>query len=284
MANENNFDITDIIKLIEYNNQQGSSEVGEAINEMMPIDEQGLGAHSQMDAVIALNDIKNIENEQAWGSRADSAWFPLGGKIFPEMFGDKLQMPEGGGDVMDFLATMMTGGQAFKGAKILGSEGKKYLARRGMKQLGSKPGQSGGTSVYPGSESVYPKLGSLESTVRKELPTPTFNPLKKDFYNPDAAYFKVPDRFRASKQPSFSSVFQSAEKSILDQMPPTRLAEILRKYIEKQGQGKLSNVEHKKILDFLRQYSYETSSMHGKGKKFPVDLRKLADEIVGKKN
>ena len=95
MANGNNLDITDLVKFVESQNQ-------------------GMGAQNQMDAIIALSDMQ--DNNQQWGSRADQAWFPQGGKLFPKI-GGGLQMPEGSGDVMNMLISLITGSQAAKGAQ-----------------------------------------------------------------------------------------------------------------------------------------------------------------------
>jgi len=101
VANGNNLNITDLVKLAESQNANRAQE---------------LGAQNQMDMIIALNDMQN--NNKKWGSGADQAWFPQGGKLFPEI-GGGMQVPEGSGDILNMLVTMMTGGTVGKGIKSI---------------------------------------------------------------------------------------------------------------------------------------------------------------------
>ena len=125
--------------------------------------------------------INNIIVENKWGSRADQAWFPQGGKLFPEI-GGGMQMPEGSGDFMNTLATMMTAPQAAQGGRgimnLIKNLTRKTKPRNqgGFYNYGNKP-----TSGIPRFKS---KLDAPKPTILNELtkkkgtyyPTPGYKP------------------------------------------------------------------------------------------------------------
>tara|TARA_R100001082_G_scaffold71127_1_gene40541 strand:- start:7663 stop:8418 length:756 start_codon:yes stop_codon:yes gene_type:complete len=54
------------------------------------------------------------DNQGEWGTTSDNAWFPEGGRLFPEIFDDALQMPEYSGEALNMILSLAGGGSAAK--------------------------------------------------------------------------------------------------------------------------------------------------------------------------
>ena len=131
--------------------------------------------------------INSLIVENKWGSRADQAWFPQGGKLFPEI-GGGLQVPEGSGDIMNMLISMITGGQAAKGGQ--GIMNYIHNMKRAMKPIPKTFANPKGRPPV-GTLSELPTPGIPRFKSRLDAPEPTMlNQLtkKKGTYYPAPGY------------------------------------------------------------------------------------------------
>jgi len=113
----------------------------------------------QGDAHEAINDIISQN------SRATQAWFPQG-----QFLG--MDVPSYTGDIINTILTLGAGRPAYKGAKILADEGKRAIARHGMKGYIPKSG------TVPGK---LPPIEAKEKMINKLLDE-MFN--KNTMWNP----------------------------------------------------------------------------------------------------